>query len=70
MKWYTVGITVLCLIGIVAGYLDLKRYRDLAQGLGLFNYWMCLGGTLVGSWISLWALGHMIKAKGIKIPKM
>jgi hypothetical protein len=63
VRWYTVGISIFCLVALAAGGLDLKQKPDLTQGLGLFNYWMCLVGTLMGTWLGLWALVHVIKAK-------
>jgi len=71
MKWkgYLLGITALLMWAAVDGVVDVYEHPDLAQGLGITNYIVCLLCTLAGAWICMWAIGHVVTAKKIKIKK-
>ena len=68
MKWYVLGITMLCIMAFLAGMWDLGRRPDIAQGIGVVNYYLCLTGTLMGTWIGLWALGNVIRTPRLNVP--
>ena len=63
-EMYTALISIACIIMLVGGIYDLHKHPDLAQGLGVANYIMCLIGTLMGAWIALWAIVKVIREKG------
>jgi hypothetical protein len=68
-KWIVV-ISLFCILGFVHGIRDIIRHPDMAQGLGVSNYLICLLGSFMGCWIGLWAFISMVRAKGIKKVKM